>query len=122
MQKAFFPQKAIGTLGSYSSFLGFLLFATILAYRQIFDHVFDLAQKGLPSSLIYPVFVIVMVISTLIFIVVPSIPIVKEITVKFREKNRRMAWMLIFLVFVYDIALTFQFIYAYLDKVAAISI
>ncbi|MFC1846410.1 hypothetical protein ACFLYM_03210, partial [Chloroflexota bacterium] len=57
-----------------------------------------------------------MVIFGLIFVVVPSIPIVRDITVDFKEKNRRMAWMLIFLVLVYDFALFFQLIHYYLDK------
>ena len=115
-KQAFFSQKAIGTIGSYSSFFGFLLIATILAYRHILDNVFDLVQKGLPGSLVYPVFTLLMVVFALIFMVIPSVPIVREIAVHAKEKNRGMAWTLIFLVFVYDLALIFQVIYTYLDK------
>ena len=114
--KRFFSKEEIGTIGSYSSLFGCLLIATILAYREIFDVVFGLAQNRLASASINLVFVLMMGIFGLIFVVIPSIPIVRDITVDFKDKNRRMAWMLIFLVFVYDFALFFQLIHYYLDK------
>ena len=118
--KLFFSQEAIGTIGSYSSFFGFLLIATILAYRQIFDIVFDLAQNKLPGLSIYLVFTTMIVLFALVFVVLPSIPIIKEIAVNFKEKNRRMAWWLILIIFVYDFAIFFQLIYSYLDKFSSI--
>ena len=114
-QLPFLSSEEIGMIGSYSSFLGLLLIATILGYRHIFDTVFDLAKGGLPTSLTYLVFTIMMVIFALLFIVLPSIPIVKDTTAMFKKNNRRMAWMLVFLLCVYNVALVAQLIYTYLD-------
>ena len=116
-RQSLFGQGAIGTIGSYSSFFAFLLIASILAYRQIFDLVIDFAQSGLSNLLVDLAFVVMMVIFVGIFIAVPAIPTIKEITANFREKNRRMAWMLIFVTSIYEFALFFQLVYLYLDNV-----
>ncbi len=116
-RQSLFGQGAIGTIGSYSSFFAFLLIGSILAYREIFDLVIDFAQSGLSNLLVDLAFVVMMVIFVGIFIAVPAIPTIKEITANFREKNRRMGWMLIFLTSIYEFALFFQLVYLYLDNV-----
>jgi hypothetical protein len=116
-RQSLFGQGAIGTIGSYSSLFAFLLVASVLAYRNIFDLVIDFAQRGLPSLLVDLTFVMMMVIFVGIFIAVPAIPTTKEISANFKEKNRRMAWMLILLATTYEFALFFQLIYFYLDNV-----
>ena len=119
-KQAFFSQQAVGPIGSYSSFFDLLLIATVLVYREIFCSVFDLVQKGLPGELVNHAFIGMMAVFALLFMVIPSVPIVKEITVTLKSKNLRVAWMLIFLIFVYGLALLFQLTYVYLDRFSSI--
>lgn len=114
--KRFFSKEDIGSIGSYASLFGFLLIATILAYREIFDFIVDLAQNRIQGATVNLLFVLMMVIFGLIFVIIPTIPIISDIIVDFKNKNRRMAWMLIFMVLVYDFALFFQLIHYYVDK------
>ena len=114
--KPFISQEEVGTIGSYSSFLALLLVATVLAYREIFDTIVDLAQNGLPISLVYLVFAVMMVVFIFVFVLLPSIPIVRDIRISLKINNRRLGWLLIFVIVVYDFAILFQLIHAYIDK------
>jgi hypothetical protein len=112
-----FSSEDVGVIGSYASFYGFLLVATILAYRQIFDYLSGLLKKGLSISVVDSLFLILIIIFGVFFLVLPTIPIVRTISSNFREKNLRLAWTLIFIIVVYDFALAFQLIYAYVDVI-----
>lgn len=115
--KKFFSSGDIGIIGSYSSFLALLTIATILAFRHIFDYIIELLVKGTSASSIEAAFIVVIIFFGLIFIVLPSIPIITSIARAFRDRNRWLATTLIFIYCVYVFAIISQFIYTLLDKV-----
>lgn len=118
--KPFVPREGVGVIGSYSSFFGLLLIATVLVYREIFYNVFDLVQKGLPSELVNLTFIATIVIFAVVFVAIPFVPTIKEIAAAFKDGNRRMAWMLVFIICIYGFALLFQLVYAYLERFSSI--
>lgn len=110
-----FSSEDIGIIGSYASFYGFLLVATVLAYRQIFDSVSGLLKEGFDIAVVDYFFLILIIMFGALFLVLPTIPISRTIIANFKEKNKRLAWTLIFIIIVYDFALIFQLIYTYVD-------
>ena len=113
--KKHFSREELAIIGSYSSFFGFLLIATILAYRHIFDYILNLMEQKLPVFLIDISFIGMIIIFAVLFLVIPSSIIIRDIRAEFHSKNSKLAWVLIFLISIYDFALISQFIYTYLS-------
>ncbi|NMB78340.1 MAG: hypothetical protein GYA23_04525 [Methanomicrobiales archaeon] len=59
-------------IGSYSSFFGFLLILTILSYRHIMLALVDMVHTGLPDMDIVRIAIVMILIFTLVFIIIPA--------------------------------------------------
>jgi len=113
--KHFLSIEEIAIVGSYASFLGFLLIATLLSYKEIFMTLADALQQGHPEWDILITFLLMAMIFFLIFVAVPTYPLLRTIYSAWTEKKWRLATMLIFLIIVYDIVLIFQMVHAYIE-------
>ena len=114
-EKLSFDGEDTGIIGSYSSFFGLLLIATILSYKTIFAAGFDFIYNG--SGMVDAQMAVVLMFAAflIVFVVIPSVPLISEIVNKIREKRWYLAFMLVFLLLIYSVALVFQFIHSYLD-------
>lgn len=106
-------KEELGLIGSYSSFFGLLLIATILSYRSIFYLIIENFIARIPPYFDYMAIIVSVIFFALLFIIIPAIPISSDICENIREKNFRVAIMLIFLVLIYTIALLFQIIHVH---------
>ncbi len=113
-----FSSGEVGVIGSYASFFGFLLIATILSYRQIVLILIELLRTGLPDADVTFVTVVMMLLFTLVFVVIPAYPVLLDIRSHLRGRNTNVALMLIFLVLIYTIALVFQLFHVYQEFAA----
>ncbi|UUX91157.1 hypothetical protein [Methanoplanus endosymbiosus] len=108
-------KEDIGIVGSYSSFFGLLLIATILSYKTIFAAGFEFLYGG--SDLIgarMSVF-LMFAIFLIVFVAIPAVPLISEIIHGVRDKKWYLVLMLIFLLLIYAVALVFQFVHSYFD-------
>jgi hypothetical protein len=117
-RRALFSPGEVGIIGSYSSFFGFLLIATILSYRHIILTLIELVRTGLPDADITRVAVALMLIFTLLFVVIPAYPILMDIRQYMRQGETKLSGMLIFLMLIYTIALIFQLFSVYQEFMA----
>ena len=113
-------REDIGIVGSYSSFFGLLLIATILSYRSIFYLVIENFMTHIPPYYDYLAIIMSLTIFAVIFVVIPAIPVSSDIYQNFRAKNYRLVFMLIFLVLIYVVALLFQMIHVHNDVVGSL--
>ena len=70
----FFSAQEAGIIGSYSSFLGLMLIATVFAFREIFFIVYELTQDKMSSALVILVYIILMLVFALILALLGSPP------------------------------------------------
>jgi len=110
-------REELGLVGSYSSFFGLLLIATILSYKSIFYLIIENFLTHIPPYYDYTAVIMSLTIFTLIFVVIPAIPVVSDIYENFRGKNYRLMVMLVFVVLIYVIALLFQMIHVHNDVI-----
>ena len=108
-------KEDIATIGSYSSFFGLLLIATVLSYKSIFYFVIENLMNGVPPDYNYPVIIFAFIVFGIVFIVIPAVPISIEIWKNAKTRNYQLLSMLVFLVSIYCIALFFQMAQVYYD-------
>lgn len=101
-------REEIGIIGSYSSFFGLLLIATMLSYKSIFYFIIENLMKGFPAEYYYPVIIFAFVLFAVVFIVIPAVPISIDIWENAKKRNYQLLFMLSFIVIIYCIALFFQ--------------
>ncbi|MDN7024274.1 hypothetical protein FGU65_05105 [Methanoculleus sp. FWC-SCC1] len=116
--KPLFSAGEVGVVGSYASFFGFLLIATILSYRQIILMLIELLRNGLPDTDITLATVVMMLLFAVVFVVVPAYPVLRDIRSHLQAGNANLALMLVFLVIIYTIALVFQLFHVYQECAA----
>lgn len=112
--RKFFSKEDISIIGSFSSFLALLLVATILAFRSFVDYMIEA-----PSASAENWFFAMIIITGVIFLLIPSIPIVASIFRSFKSRNYWLASFLVFITLVYLFAITYQFTYTLIDKLKA---
>lgn len=112
-----FSSNDISIIGSYSSFLALLLVATVFAVRGIFDEMIKLYAAGTPFDTVEVLLIIFILTFGLIFILVPAIPISITVRRAFKEGNKWLAWIIIFITTTYAFAVCFQVFYALIDSV-----
>jgi uncharacterized membrane protein len=111
-ERGFFSKDDIGIIGSYSSFLALLLVATILAFRSFVEYLIEL-----PAASAEHWFIVMIIVIGVVFVVMPSIPIITSIVRGFKKRNYWLSFFLIFILVVYFFAVTFQFGYTLIDQV-----
>lgn len=110
-------KEDMGIIGSFSSFLALMLIATVLAFRHVLDYVLDEISRGTPPKTVEVLFYVMIAAIGVVFVVLPSIPLVTSTIRALREKNLKLAWSLVFIGCVYVFAVVSQFIYHLLVKV-----
>ena len=113
--KPFLSSEEVAILGSYASFFGFLLIATLLSYRQIFLSIGEALLQGHPEWNIWISFSAMAAVFILVFVAIPTYPAIRSIYSAWKEKRQRLAAMLTFLLLVYDVVLIFQLVHAYIE-------
>lgn len=111
-----FSSEDISIIGSYSSFLALLLIATLLAFRYVFDYGLELLREGESTAAVKGTIYLLLFLCDLLFVVVPGIPLVISIRRAFRERNRALGLVLVFISAVYVFALSAQFFYMVIEK------
>ena len=114
--RTFLNPDQLGAVGSYASFFGCLLIATVLAFQEIFSAAHDLVQRRAPATYTELVAVVLLLGFAVLFVVLPSIPVVVDIAAYFRRGERRTAVMLVFIALIYDFALCVQLTSAYTER------
>lgn len=94
--KPLYSREEVGIIGSYSSFFGFLLIATILSFRHIVLTLIELVHTGWPDADIMRVSVMLLLLFTLVFVIIPAYPILLDIRYHQRRGETKFVWMLIF--------------------------
>jgi len=112
----FLKPDHLGAVGSYASFFGLILIATVLAYQEIFSAAADLVQRNAPDTYVELVVVLLLLVFAAVFVVLPNIPVAVDIAAHFRSGERRTALMLIFITLIYDFALCIQLTSAYTES------
>lgn len=110
--RKFFSREDIGIIGSYSSFLALLLVATILAFRSFVEYMLEA-----PASSVEEWFLVLIIVIAVVFVVIPSIPIIASIVRGFKKRNYWLSFFLIFIICTYFFAIVFQFGYTLIDQV-----
>ncbi|MBN1432637.1 MAG: hypothetical protein JW931_07660 [Methanomicrobiaceae archaeon] len=108
-------REELSLVGSYSSFFGLLLIATILSYRSIYYFVLENFIIRIPPYYDYLAIIASLTIFGLIFLIIPAVPISSDILENFRKRNFRLMLMLTFVVLIYVIALLFQMVHVHID-------
>lgn len=111
-ERKFFSREDIGLIGSYSSFLALLLVATILAFRSFVEYLLEA-----PTTQAEHWFLLMIIVIGVVFVVIPSIPIITSIVRGFKSRRYWLSSFLIFILVVYFFAITFQFGYTLIDQV-----
>ena len=114
--RTFLKPDHLGAVGSYASFFGCLLIATILAFDEIFRAIYDLLQKRISDGYVDLVVLVLLTVFAVLFVVFPSIPVVVDIRAHLRRGDRRTGLLLIFLTLIYDFALCAQMVSSYADR------
>jgi uncharacterized membrane protein YhaH (DUF805 family) len=112
-----FSSNDISIIGSYSSFLALLLVATVFAVRGIFDELIKLYAAGTPFDTVEVLLIIAIVVFGLVFILIPAIPISITVRRAFKEGNKWLAWIIIFITSAYAFAVCFQVFYTLINSV-----
>jgi len=115
----FLQEGETGVFGSYCSFFAFMLVATLLVLRTIFENLtaLILMHGGSSSSeMMLAEIIVLFLLFRYFFIVVPTFLVVKEILYRFSLQSRRIAYVLIFALVVYDVTLAFQIIHSFIDS------
>lgn len=113
-----FSPEDVSIIGSYSSFLALLLIATILAIRSIFDEIIMLYSAGTSFDELEVILIVLVLFFGTVFVLVPAIPISITTRRALGEKNRALAWTLIFVTTVYVVSIIYQLIYVVIDRVS----
>jgi len=115
----FLQEGETGVFGSYCSFFAFMLVATLLVLRTIFENLTALILMNAGSSsseMMLAEIIVLFLLFSVFFIVVPTFLVVKEILYRFSLQSRRIAYVLIFALIVYDVTLAFQIIHSFIDS------
>jgi len=115
----FLQEGETGVFGSYCSFFAFMLVATLLVLRTIFENLTALILMNAGSSsseMMLAEIIALFLLFSVFFIVVPTFLVVKEILYRFSLQSRRIAYVLIFALIVYDVTLAFQIIHSFIDS------
>jgi len=115
LNKSSLDKEDIGIIGSYSSFFGLLLIATILSYKTIFAAGFEFLYGGSDLLNAQMTVFLMFTIFLLVFVAIPALPLFSELIHNFRERKWYLMFMLIFLLLIYGVALVFQFMHSYFD-------
>ena len=110
-------QAEIGLIGSYASFLGLLLIATLLDIRYFFDELIGTNTAEAPGSTAGIVAIVSLLLFGLAFLVIPFIPIATSITKAFRESRRFLAFILIYILLIYMLVIIYQYFFTLLDEI-----
>ncbi len=112
--KRFSPED-IGIIGSYSSFLALLLVATVLVYRTIVEYAIDLVVRNEPEGYIVFMVYLLLILSEVIFAVLPMIPLVISIRRAIKDRNHWLYLTLIYISLVYLFSINAQFLILLID-------
>jgi hypothetical protein len=115
LKKFYFDGEDTGIIGSYSSFFGLLLIATILSYKTIFAAGFDFIYNDSGIGNAQTAVILMFAVFLIVFVAIPSVPLISEIVNGIREKRWYLVFMLVFLLLIYSVALVFQFVHSYFD-------
>ena len=107
----------ISLIGSYASFLGLLLIATLLDIRYTFEELIAPNAAGAPGTANDAVAKISLLLFGLAFLVIPFIPIATSITKAFRESRRFLAFILIYILLIYMLVIIYQYFFTLLDEI-----
>jgi hypothetical protein len=106
----------ISLIGSYASFLGLLLIATLLDIRYTFEELIAPNAAGAPGTANDAVAIISLLLFGLTFLLIPFIPIAHSIVGAFREGHRYLALILTYMLFIYIVVIIYQYFFETLDR------
>lgn len=108
--------KQIQIIGSYSSFYGLLLIATLIFYRNLFETTVSMLQRNVPETHVIIYFYIILTIFILMFFIFPNIVIIVNIINAYKHHKGKFVWLLIYITLIYNLTAIVQFIYAYQEQ------